>query len=268
MDSKTTDHYFFLFFNSAVLFISSNLLIVLLRESAHFIMALLLNATDIRMYHNGVSYYSASVSDLNNLLINGAGPIISLLLGIVFQAMCLHRLKKDLVFMFMNYMAIFGYISFFGYIIIAPFSSENSIGYIMHLLDVPLWLVFTVAGLSIPILYTLMFRLTRNFVAMCPFEALEIRYARLRMMLILILYPLIIGIPITTLLNLPAASNTHWIIALTWPTAILWTFPQSIHKDYLNVISNSDFEGLNRFNVYPLILFIIVAGINRLLAFG
>jgi len=268
MDSKTTDHYFFLFVNSAVLFISADILTILLRESAHFFMALSLDATEIRMYHNGVDYNSVVMNDLNNLLTHGAGPLMSLLVGIVFQALCLHRMKKDLVFMFMNYMAIFGYISFFGYFIIAPFTLKNSIGYIMHILNVPLWLVFSGTGLSVLFLYTLMFRLTRNFVAMCPFEALEIRYARQRMMLILILYPLIIGIIITTLLNLPAAGHIQWIIALTWPTAILWTFPQAIHKDYVLVISNSDFDSLNRFNVYPLILLIIVVGINRLLAFG
>lgn len=260
--------YFYVFLNSTILFIIANILETLLHEFGHYFTALAVGIPNVTIYHNYTLFDNSSVSELNRLLVSSAGPLVSLLIGIIFQWACKGRTKKDLVFMFQNYLSIFGYISFFGYLMVAPFISEGDTSLAFQILDFPLWLVISISVISMMFLYVIMFRLTRNFVLLSPYEALEINYARGRFMAILILYPLIVGVVATTMLNLPVAAALILVSPIVKPLIILFTYPQALKKNYRGVISNRDFDSINQFNYYPLIALFAVVILNRLLVLG
>lgn len=268
MEDKTKGTYFFVFLNSAILFIIANLLENLLHQSGHFFMAKWVGLPDISLHHNYVQFDDSQVSNLHKVLVNATGPLVSLLTGIIFQSLCLRRLKRDLVFMFQNYMAIFGYIGFFGYLIIAPFYHDGNSGKVLQLLNFPLWSVIIISILSLVTLYVIMFRLTRNFVLLCPIEALEIKYARRRFMFIMIFYPFIIGVLVTTLLNLPVNSAFNLIAPFIMPFTILWTFPQALGKEYRGTVSNEHLDSINNFKLFPLVAMVLIVLVNRLLVAG
>jgi hypothetical protein len=268
MDDKTRGTYFFVFLNSVILFITATLLENFLHQSGHFLMAKWVGLPDVSMHHNYVNFDDSQVSNLHKVLVNGAGPLLSLLTGIIFQFLCLGRLKRDLVFMFQNYMAIFGYIGFFGYLIITPFYHDGDLGKVLQLLNFPLWSVIIISFLSLVTLYVIMFRLTRNFVLLCPIEALEIKYARRRFMFIMIFYPFIIGVLLTTLLNLPVKSIVDLIAPFIMPFAMLWTFPQALVKEYRGAVSNDHLESINNFSLFPVVALVIIVLVNRLLVTG
>jgi hypothetical protein len=268
MDQITNNKYTYVFLNSLVLFIIANILEMTMHECGHFLTALALHAPNVSLHHNYVNFDSSKISIFHNILISSAGPLVSLLIGIIFQVLCNHRVRKDLVFMFQNYMSIFGYIGFFGYVLIAPFFEEGDTGYVFQALGFPLWLVIIIALLSFIILYKLMARLTRNFVLICPFEVLEMHYTRMMFMKKVVLLPVFLGIIITTLLNLPAMVYLSLFAPICRPFTILWTYPLAVKKEYPGLISNYDFEDINGFSPYTVVFLAIMILVNRLLVFG
>jgi hypothetical protein len=268
MEPIKTNKYSYLFLNSVILFVIANILETTLHECGHFITALALHVPNVSLHHNYVNY-DGSGSPINDLiLISSAGPLLSLVIGIVFQVLCYLRIKKDLIFMFQNYMSIFGYIGFFGYLMIAPFFLGGDTGYVFQALSFPLWLVIFIALFSFLLLYIFMAVLTKNFVLICPTEALEIRHARAIFMKKSVLYPVFIGIAITTLLNLPAIVLLSLIAPICIPFTILWTYPLAVRKNYRGLISNLDFDRINRFSPYAVAFLALIILINRLLVIG
>ncbi len=87
-------------------------------------------------------------------------------------------------------------------------------------------------------------------------------------MSIMVLYPLIVGILATTLLNLPVAATIVLVAPIIKPLVILCTYPQALKKEYRGVISNRDFDSINRFNYYPLVALAVIVIVNRLLVYG
>jgi hypothetical protein len=258
----------FVFINSLILFVIANILEMTLHECGHFLTALALHAPNASLHHNYVNFDASKISVYHTILISSAGPLVSLLIGIIFQVLCNHRVRKDLVFIFQNYMSIFGYIGFFGYVLIAPFFEEGDTGYVFQALGFPLWLVIGIALLSFVVLYRIMARLTRNFVLICPFEVLEMHYTRMMFMKKAVLFPVFLGIIITTLLNLPAMVYLSLFAPICRPFTILWTYPLAVNKNYPGLMYNSDFKEINRFSPIALTFLVIIILINRLLVSG
>ena len=268
MKQFSTKQYFNVLLNSTLLFIIANILETTLHECGHFAMALALKAQQVSLHHNYVNFNTASLSVKDRILVSSAGPLVSLLTGIVFELLCLWKPRKDLGFMFMNYMAIFGYIGFFGYLLIAPFFAGGDTGYVFLAWGLPLWSVITISIVSIGILYIFMARLTRNFVIMCPVQAMELQHSRAQFMYALIFYPTLIGILVTTLMNLPAIVLLSLLAPIMRPFTILWTFPLAIRKDYKGIFSNEDFRRINHPSIYVFLGFLIIILINRFLVPG
>ncbi|NVO19408.1 MAG: hypothetical protein HXX13_06895 [Bacteroidetes bacterium] len=268
MEELPTYRYRRVLVNSVILFIIANILETTLHECGHFLTAIALNAQDVTLHHNYVDYKEAILPLEAKLWISAAGPITSLFIGILFQVLCYIRYQKDQVFLFENYMAIFGYIGFFGYMMIAPFFASGDTGYFFQALRFPLWSVILMAIIAFITLYILMASLTRNFVQVCPYESLEIRHARAMFMKQLVLYPVMIGIVLTTLLNLPVITFLSLFAPFCIPFTILWTYPLAVRKDYPGLISNPEFEDINRYSPYAITSLVVIILMNRLLVFG
>lgn len=268
MELRPSSNYKYVFLNSLILFVIANILVTILHESAHFITAINLDVPDVSLHHNYVQYDGIKTPIIHRIYISAAGPLISLLIGIFFQVLCNLRSRNDLLFMFENYMSIFGYIGFFGYLMVAPFFADGDTGYIFQALSFPLWLVILIALLSFVMLYIFMVKLTRNFVLICPIEALEMDHSRAQFMTKTVLLPVIIGIFIITILNLPVLFPLSLIAPIMSPFTILWTYPIALKRDYPGMISNLDFDKINRFSPTILTGLLAIILINRLLVLG
>lgn len=257
-----------LIMNSTILFVVASTLETTLHELGHFIASILLHAKDVFLYHNYVSSNTENLSLNNTLIIKAAGPLVSLLIGILFHFNCSHRTDRTLSFLFTLYLSAFGYIGFFGYLMIAPFFTYGDTGYICMALEFPLWLTISIAFSGAIILYLIMRNLMKYFVEIGTPEIISNKPLRSVFIHSLIFYPLVFGICITTLLNLPVPTFASLIAPLFSPFALLWAYGDALRKEYPATYMNQDLQFINTKNYKWQLLFVLTVFINRLLIEG
>lgn len=260
--------YKYVIVNSSLLFIITAILEMTLHECGHFVTAFYLHAQNLSLHHNYVDYADNLLSGPYKIYIAAAGPIVSLLIGILFHFICSRQKQRTLLFLFNLYMAIFGYIGFFGYLMIAPMVPEGDTGFILRALKFPMWSIVLIAIAGITVLYFLQKKLTKYFVEMGTSEIISNLSLRKPFIHCLIQYPLYIGIVITALLNLPIPALISLIAPVCSPMTIMWSYGDALKKTYSSKNTNTTFEQLNTIQPVLFILFIIIVAINRLLACG
>ncbi len=254
--------------NSTILFIVACILEMTLHEFGHYFTSILVNAKGISIHHNYVSNIDDGLPLKSILFIKGAGPFVSLVIGIVFHIVCSEQKKRNFTFLFMLYMALFGYIGFFGYLVIAPIFTGGDTGYICSALKFPVGLTIGIAVSGAFILYLLVRNLMKYFVGMGSKEILEKKKTRIAFVHSLILLPLLFGIPFTTMLNLPIVSLISLIAPICSPFTLLWDYGNALNKNFHLKTTNDDFNHLNKLNLMLIILFILTIIYNRILVKG
>src|SRR5450432_1237996 len=254
--------------NSTILFIVTCILQMTLHEFGHYFAAIIVHAKNISIHHNNVVNTDEGLPLKSILLIKGAGPLVSLLVGLVFQGVCARRKQRNISFLFELYMAVFGYIGFFGYLMIAPVFSGGDTGYICAALKFPIWLTIGIAIAGAILLYLLVRNLMKYFVEMGSKEILEKKESRISFVHSLVLLPVLLGIPFTTLLNLPIVALISLIAPICSPFTLLWDYSNALHKNYDLKTTNDNFDRLNKLNFILIILLIITIIYNRILVKG
>src|ERR1700739_2868056 len=107
--------------NSTVLFVIASVIEMTLHESGHFVAAILAHAKGVTLHHNYAAYSLDSVSLKKSIFIAGTGPAVSLFIGIIFHFLCSNQSSRGMLFLFNLYIAIFGYVGCFGYVMLSPF---------------------------------------------------------------------------------------------------------------------------------------------------
>jgi len=260
--------YPYLLINSSILFVIAAIVEMTLHESGHFIAGLLAHTKDLAIYHNYVSDNTDGLSLLNNIIIKAGGPVVSLALGILFHILCLKQSGRNLTFLFKLYMSVFGYIGCFGYLLIAPFFTEGDTGYICHVLNFPMWLTVIIAIGGGLILFFLMRSLIRFFVEFGTEEIISVREKRIPFIRSLILFPLLIGIVVTTLLNLPVPTTLSLIAPICSPLTIMWVYGFAIKQSYSAEMMNKELSQVNKISYIWIVFLIFTVVVNRLLVHG
>ncbi len=171
-------------------------------------------------------------------------------------------------FLFCLYLSAFGYIAFFGYLVIAPFFTYGDTGFIFQALGWPLWLTISIAVLAGLVLYAIMRKLIRYFVEMGTAEIAADWQQKRNFLGALIRYPLFIGIVVTVILNLPTPTTLSLIYPLCSPFCLMWGFSKGISTDYSTDSMNHDLASINRIQPLWIGIFALVVLINRLLVYG
>ncbi len=260
--------YKYVFINSTLLFVIASILEMTLHEFGHFFASFLVHAQNISIHHNYTSNTDTGLPLLKTLFIKGAGPFISLVIGVLFHLICSMQTKRNTLFLFNVYMALFGYIGFFGYLLIAPMFQGGDTGYICYALGFPIWVTVALSLVGIITLYFLTNRLIKYFVEMGSKEIINDAGNRRKFIHSLILYPLFIGLILTTLLNLPIPVFISLIAPICSPFTFMFGFDNALHKKYSIKTTNHEFEQFNKLNAGLIILFAIIIVINRLLVYG
>ncbi len=254
--------------NAAVLFITAAIIEMTLHELAHFIAAIMVNAKEIALHHNSVSANTEALSLANKIFIKAAGPIVSLLIGILFHYICSKQTKRDMLFLFNLYMCIFGYIGFGGYLMISPLFTYGDTGYIFDALHFPMAVTIAIAMAGIVMLFFLMKNLMKYFVEMATPAIAFDNDLRISLINSILFYPLMIGTIITTLLNFPVPTFASLIAPICSPFTMLWTYGDALKKKYPADNMSKDMTSINHIQYQWLIVFVATAIINRLLVIG
>ncbi|MEI6348972.1 MAG: hypothetical protein WCP69_13580 [Bacteroidota bacterium] len=254
--------------NSTILFVIASIVAMTLHEVGHFFASIIVHARGISIHHNYTANDNDGLSLQNLLFIKGAGPFISIAIALLFHFICSRQAKRNNLFLFNLYMAAFGYIGFFGYVMIAPLFTGGDTGYICYALGFPIWLTIIVAFAGGVGLYLIISSLTKYFLEMGSKEIIENKEARIQFIHSLLLYPIFIGIIITTLMNLPTRAFLSLIAPLCSPFSLFWAYGNALKKNYLSDKFNKEFESFNKPNFWLFFWFVITIIVNRLLVIG
>jgi hypothetical protein len=258
----------YIILNSTVAFVIACILVMTLHEFGHFFASILVYAKGVSIHHNYVNYIEEGLSQGQNIFIKAAGPIISLLTGLIFHFICFRDKPRGISFLLKLYFCSFGYIGFFGYLLIAPFFAVGDTGYICKALGFPIALTIGIAVIGALILFFIMKSLMRYFVELGSREIIENDETRKKFISSLILFPVLIGIIITTLLNLPTINVISLIAPICSPFTFLWPYGFALKKKYPANNYNTQFYNLNKPNIWLYLLFALTIIANRLLVFG
>jgi hypothetical protein len=254
--------------NSSLLFVVASIIEMTFHETGHYIAAMLTGAKEISLHHNYVMSNSDDLSLTAKIFEKAAGPLVSLFIGILFHIFCMKQTKRNLLFLFKLYMAVFGYIGVLGYLLISPFFTSGDTGYICYVLNFPLWLTSLIALTGGIIAFLLMRNLMKYFVEMGTAEIATNINLRQTFIPTLILYPLFIGIAVTTLLNLPVLTPLSLIAPLTSPFTIMWAYGYALKQKYPTTMMNKDLSSISRIDYKWIIIFVLIVVFNRILVCG
>ena len=254
--------------NSTILFVIASIAAMTLHEFGHFFASIIVGAPGISIHHNYTSSNNSELSLPALLFLKGAGPFISIVIGLLFHFICSQQAKRNNRFLFNLYMAAFGYIGFFGYLMIAPLFPGGDTGYICYALGFPIWLTAIVAAVGGFSLYLSISSLSNYFVTMGSAEIMEDKESRTLFMRSLLKYPIFIGIIIITLMNLPTRALLSLIAPLTSPLALFWAYGSALNKNQTSVISNREFDAFSQPNYYLIFWLVVTIVVNRLLVIG
>lgn len=254
--------------NSTILFVIASMIVMTLHEFGHFFASIITQAKGISIHHNFVSNSNDGLSLQSILFIKSAGPLVSIVIGMLFHLICALQVKRNTLFLFNLYMSSFGYIGFFGYIMVAPLFTGGDTGFICYALEFPLWLTIIIALTGAISLYFLMKSIAKYFVEMGSREIVENKELRFPFIRSLLLYPIFIGIIITTILNLPIKNVLSLIAPICMPFSFFWGYKNALSKIYPYDKANKEFESFNKPNFWLYFILIIVLVANRLLVSG
>lgn len=148
--------------SSTVLFVGAFHLTTLLHELGHFV-AYLAFHTHPTLYFNRVEAAESTVSRSGLIVSALAGPFTSLAQGFLCAWWVRTRRANTNGYLFVQWLALLGFINFFGYLMLTAFSSVGDTGKVAALLGVPTWLDELVSAVGIALLIVAMIRQDRHF---------------------------------------------------------------------------------------------------------
>lgn len=177
-------------------------------------------------------------------------------------------MKTNAVSLFVLWLAIAGFITFFGYMMIAPLVIIGDTGKVFQILGVPFIIQIVFAILSLIVITVILIRSTRLFEKYAIETFGSIKENRKKWAFSLILVPLLSSIGLVTILQLPIPHFASILATTCAPFSIMAIFGTfSGSKKELNRALKG--KSINeKISVTLLILFFLAVCINRFLVTG
>jgi len=245
--------------NSTVLYVIAFLITTIIHEFSHAL-AGVINGSDPILYHNFVEHLSSShLSTLQKVSIALAGPISSLIQGLLAGGLFLKFNKKTPLQLFLLWLAILGFSNFLGYLMTGPLFQAGDIGKVYHLLAVPLSIQIILAVFGAAILLFIAYKLTVPFLQFSYRQKwINNPQSRKNFSFRIIILPWIIGSTIITILYLPIIA----IISIIYPimSGMIFIFPWQNAQRINNVVlsENKKIGQLSIFMYLSLVVLVIV----------
>ncbi len=249
-------------YNSILAFLSAFQLTTLFHEFGHFISYYFFGAHP-ELFHNYVQIPDQQLSIQVKIISALAGPLFSLVQGIIFGIILLKRQNngnKELLFLWMS---LLGFVNFFGYLMLTPLSSAGDTGKVAELLGMHFFSRVLISIVGISILIIIVIKVGKYFSAFMP-AGLNLSERR-KFVNCIMFYPILAGGVVNTVLAFPLQVTLSAIYPATSSFVILSAYGRILKAGNLPV-HNSHIE--KKISVHLLILTIGLIILNRLLTCG
>lgn len=248
--------------NSTLAFVSAFVITTFIHESGHYLSYLIFGA-DPTLFHNYVQTASQDLPVHARIISALAGPLISLVQGILFWVVISRNSQSTARNLFFLWMSLLGLVNFFGYLVMTPLSTVGDTGKAASLLglDSSIRIVVAVAGFAM--LMWSVLKIGRSFSNFIPAD-LD-REKRTKYVYSVMFFPIMIGSVVNTLLAFPVVALLSIIYPATSAYVIMSSFPV-ILKPENRKIKEPEFAD----RIMRSLLFLALAAIfvNRLLTLG
>ena len=129
--------------NSVLILLSTSIIGTVLHELAHYVVSAHFGLSPT-LHHN----YVNSVLDgtpRQQLLVAAAGPVFSLLLGVLAAGVAIWLPRPSLAKLFLQWLGMGSILGFLGYLLIAPIAREGDTGLVFAYFGVPLYAAIALA---------------------------------------------------------------------------------------------------------------------------
>ena len=218
-----------LYINSTIAFVTAFLLTTLIHEGGHFIAYLILNANPT-MYHNYVQVTDQTLSNQIRIIAALAGPVISLIQGIVLFIWLKEKMKNNDYNLLGLWLCLFGFINFFGYLMLTPLSTEGDTGKVAQLLSIPFVYKTLISVFGLAAVIFVVQKTGRWFARFIP-DNTEISIRR-KYINMLVLFPILTGSVINSVLAFPLPSILSIIYPATSSYVILSSYGRILKTRY------------------------------------
>jgi hypothetical protein len=248
--------------NSTLAFVSAFIISTFIHELGHYISYFIFGANPT-LYHNYVQTPDQQINILPKIISALAGPLGSLIQGIVLGLVIYNKQKNTAGHLFYLWLSLLGFVNFFGYLVMTPLSTVGDTGKVAELLNIDYSIRIVTAILGLILLVLVIFKIGRNFSNFIPAE--HDMKGREKYVYHIMFFPILIGSIMNTLLGFPVTAFLSIIYPATSSYIIMSSFssilnnpnPQSTIPEFENKIMKS-----------MVILLLSVIILNRLLTFG
>lgn len=129
--------------NSVLIALSSSIIATILHEFGHYVVAIYLNLNP-ELHHNYVIPLT-EVSQKSQILMAAAGPLFSLMIGILVLYASIKWIKFSLLKLFFLWLGLQNILMFLGYMLVAPIAKDGDTGMVFDYLGIPMFLSISIA---------------------------------------------------------------------------------------------------------------------------
>ena len=248
--------------NSTLAFIAAFIFTTFIHEFGHFISYSMFGANPT-LFHNYVQTPDQILSLHVKVISALAGPIFSLLQGFVFVIIVYKNHKNSAAHLFYLWVALLGFVNFFGYLLMTPLSTAGDTGKVAGLLSIDYSVRIMIAIVGFALLIWIILKIGRNFSNFIP-EQHNLK-KKAKYVYHIMFFPIMIGGLVNTLLAFPVVAILSIIYPATSSYVIMSSFGSILKASNQQAISSEIEDKINK----SLILLTIFAIIfNRLLTLG
>lgn len=239
--------------NSILIYTTTALLTLVLHETGHYMMERAWHFDAVM--HPDYGSYSGFPSDFQKIIIAAAGPVVSLLQGLIGLFILKQLTRKGLFSLFILWLTLHGLILFFGYLVCSPFFIYGDTGQVFQLLHFPIYITAIISLSSVVLLVKTLYSLSHYF----EFYGKGTNDGKSRLDQ-LILFPVVIGGIVSLLLQLPVPNFLLLFAGITTPLMFFIIYG----KLKENTISSPTAD-VGKFSVSLCLIFTVTVVLVRLL---
>ena len=252
--------------NLTAVFVTAFALSTLVHEAVHGLVAKAVGEHPV-LFHSYVSYPDAAPPPLHRVYIAGSGPMISLLLGVVFLLLLRNHTAVNFITFFYLWMAVIGAFVFLGYMMLGPFVDYGDTGQVYSALEVPKYVSVPIAVLAFIAMAAFFRKLTPVLGSMMQGIKSFNQFDRRKTLWLYFIVPLLAGTLINVLLSLPAPTAMSLAFPVLMPFIML---PLAMRLFKSDKLWNSLEKKLLIYtrSPWPMIIVVVMIIISRMLVSG
>ncbi len=208
--------------NSTLAFVSAFIMTTFVHEFGHFLSYEFLGAHPT-LFHNYVQTQTQSLSIPAKIISAMAGPVISLIQGLVFGRIAATRKGNGISRLFVLWFSLLGFVNFFGYLVTTPFSTAGDTGKVAEMLGIGFAGKLGIALVGLVLLLWILTKVAVNFGHFIHEQ--NDRVLRAKYIYRIMFFPILIGSLVKVILAFPAPAVLSILYPATSSFVIMSSFP-------------------------------------------